>query len=472
MLAYTPVLHLLLSDGPDGGAPPAALVLTSANVSDEPLCFSAGDARDRLPLLADAVLDHDRPIHVPCDDSVVRVVGGEEVPIRRSRGYVPLPVALGRDFPPTLAVGGEVKNSCCLIDGSYAFCSAHIGDMGTLETTVAFQRVVEQLTTLHRLEPAVIAADAHPAYLTRVWAEERAGGPGEPELRFVQHHHAHVVSLLAEHGRIGQPIIGVAFDGTGYGDDAAIWGGEILLVGTEVAGFQRVGHLWPVDLPGGDGAVRNPCRMALAYLDAAGIEWASDLPPVKACSADELAAVGSQLRSGSGTVRCTSMGRLFDGVAALLGVRQRLGFEAQAAIELEILAAQWSGPRDDQCRLAFEVTADGILDYRPVISGLVAALREGVAVGRLAARFHDAVADALTVLVAGIAARTGVRTVGLTGGVFQNVLLTKACRTRVEAAGLEVLTHRLIPCNDGGLALGQAVVAGLASAAEADRQHA
>lgn len=470
MLGYSPVHHLLLRDVPGRAAKaPDTLVFTSANISDEPLCFEAADEHTRLALLADALLTHDRPIHVPCDDSVVRVIGGRELPIRRSRGYAPLPVPLGRPVPPVLAAGAELKNSCCLTDGDSAFCSAHIGDMGNLETLHAFGRAVTQLTTLHQVTPQVIAADLHPAYLTRQWAEGHAGNPGEPALHLVQHHHAHVASLLAEHGRLGQPVIGVAFDGTGYGLDGTIWGGELLLVMDATDRFDRVGQLLPVALPGGDAAVRNPCRTALAYLTAADLPWEPSLPAVESCSHSERTVLAAQLASGSGTVACTSMGRLFDAVAALIGVRQRISYEAQAAIELEILAGQASDA--DACRVLsrtpggwLPVGADRVIDWRPAIRGLTGELRAGVPAAALARAFHLAVATAVAESADRIARQTGVRTVGLTGGTFQNVLLTQACRRRLAERGLEVLTHRLVPPNDGGLALGQAVVAGLAAA--------
>ncbi|PZS15752.1 MAG: carbamoyltransferase HypF [Pseudonocardiales bacterium] len=463
LLPYTPLHHLLLAPVPGADVrAPDVLVLTSANVSDEPLCFDDDDAARRLPRLADAVLTHDRAIHVPCDDSVVRVVDGHELPVRRSRGFAPLPVGLVAGLPTTLACGGELKNTCCLIEGANAFCSAHIGDMGSLDTTRAFERAVSQLTTLHQARPQVLAADAHPSYLTRAWAERHSGGPGEPELRLVQHHHAHVVSLLAEHGRIGHPVIGVAFDGTGYGDDGTIWGGEILLLGRDTAAYRRAGHLLAVDLPGGDGAVRNPCRVALAYLDAAGVPWDRGLAPVDACPPAELVAVSAQLDSAVGSVRCTSMGRLFDAVASLLDVRHRVGYEAQAAIELEMLAEKG---RLDPAAAAppwrFGVGPDGVLDYRPVVRALVDGMRCGVPRESLAYGFHVAVAEAVADSVRQIAAASGVRLVGLTGGVFQNVLLLRACRQRLADDGFEVLVHRLVPPNDGGLALGQAVVAAL-----------
>src|SRR6202453_619005 len=277
MLPYSPIHHLLLAPVPGVDAPvPHSLVLTSANRSDDPICFTEDDAVQRLPPLCDAVLDHDRPIHVPCDDSVVRVVDDRELPIRRSRGYAPLPIDLGLDGPPVLAVGGELKNTFCLTDGARAYLSGHIGDMETLETLRAFERAVGQLSEI-RHEPVRLAADLHPGYHTRSWAERRAG---VRPLDLVQHHHAHVVSLLAEHGRLGEPVIGVPFDGTGYGCDQTIWGGEILKLGPDSHRFVRVGHLLAVPLPGGDAAVRNPWRMALSQLWMGGIAWTPDLPPI------------------------------------------------------------------------------------------------------------------------------------------------------------------------------------------------
>jgi hydrogenase maturation protein HypF len=443
MLPYSPIHHLLLDRGPD------ALVLTSANRSDEPICFTEDDAAQRLPPLCDAVLDHNRPIHVPCDDSVVRVVDDRELPIRRSRGYAPLPVDFGVDGPAVLAVGGELKNTFCLTDGSRAFMSGHIGDMATCETLRAFERAVGQLSEI-RHQPVRLAADLHPGYQTRSWAERHAG---DRPLDLVQHHHAHVVSLLAEHGRLGEPIIGVSFDGTGYGCDGTIWGGEILAVGHDSHRFTRVGHLLPVPLPGGDAAVRNPWRMALSQLWMAGIEWTQDLPPVTAATPAELRVTRSQLESGVGCVPCSSMGRLFDAIASLLGVRHRIDYEAQAAIELEVLATTAGTPT---VQLRMDVSDDGVIDPRGMIRAIVSAMCAGIEPALLAAVFHEAVADAVADAVALVA--HDVRLVGLTGGVFQNVLLLRWCRQRLQQAGFEVLTHRTVPPNDGGLALGQAVV--------------
>ncbi|MEE3066230.1 MAG: carbamoyltransferase HypF [Actinomycetota bacterium] len=458
MLPYSPVHHLLLTPAPE------ALVFTSANRTEEPICFTDDDVTSRLPGLCDAILDHDRPIHVPCDDSVVRVVkdqvkdqGAQVLPIRRSRGYAPLPVDLGRSGPAVLAVGGELKNTCCLTDGSRAYLSGHIGDMASWETLRAFERAVRQLGEI-RGEPARLAADLHPGYHTRSWAERRAG---DRPLDLVQHHHAHVVSLLAEHGRLGEPVVGVSFDGTGYGCDDTIWGGEILVLGHDSHRFVRAGHLLPVPLPGGDAAVRNPWRMALSQLWMAGIDWTPQLAPVAAASVEELRLTRSQLESGTGCVPCSSMGRLFDAIASLLGVRHRIDYEGQAAIELEALAERAAGPGPS---LPLTVRADGVIDPAPCIQTTVSALYAGTPTALLAAAFHRAVAIAVAKVVAQVAGP--IRLVGLTGGVFQNVLLSRGCRELLQRNGFEVLTHHTVPPNDGGLALGQAAISMLTALEE------
>jgi hydrogenase maturation protein HypF len=450
MLPYSPVHHLLLASVPGAHTNvPDALVLTSANRSDEPICFTEDDAAHRLSSLCDAVLDHNRPIHVPCDDSLVRVVDGRELPIRRSRGYAPLPIDLGLDAPAVLAVGGELKNTFCLTDGSRAYMSGHIGDMENLETLRAFERAVSQLSEI-RHQPVRLAADLHPGYQTRNWAERHAD---DRPLDLVQHHHAHVVSLLAEHGRLGESIIGVSFDGTGYGSDETIWGGEILAVGADSHRFDRVGHLRPVPLPGGDAAVRNPWRMALAQLWMADVEWSADLAPVETATSSELRLIRSQLENNVGCVACSSMGRLFDAVASLLGVRHRIDYEGQAAIELEVLADSASSPAVE---LRMDVRSDGMIDPAGMVRAMVSGLRTGAQPAALAAGFHRAVADAVLQVVSLVARE--VRMVGLTGGVFQNVLLLRECRHRLQQAGFEVLVHHAVPPNDGGLALGQAAI--------------
>jgi hydrogenase maturation protein HypF len=460
MLPYSPIHRLLLATVPGATGPvPDALVLTSANRSDEPICYTEDDAALRLPGLCDAILDHDRAIHVPCDDSVLRIIDGQELPIRRSRGYAPLPVDLRLDGPSTpavLAVGGELKNTFCLTDGSRAYLSGHIGDMATVATLRAFEQAVGQLSGI-RGQPARFAADLHPGYHTRSWAERHTG---DRPLDLVQHHHAHVVSLLAEHGRIGEPIVGVAFDGTGYGCDHTIWGGEILTLGPDSHRFARAGHLLPVPLPGGDRAVRNPWRIALSQLWMAEIDWTPDLAPVAAAAPNELRLIRSQLESGTGCVACSSMGRLFDAVASLLGVRHHIDYEGQAAIELEALAdSVANNPGAILPSLPLTVRADGVIDPSTAIQTMVSALYAGTPPARLAAAFHQAIAIAVAKLVSQVAGT--VRLVGLTGGVFQNALLLRECRNRLQLNGFEVLTHHMVPPNDGGLALGQAAISTL-----------
>ncbi|MET4612521.1 hydrogenase maturation protein HypF [Rhodococcus sp. PvR044] len=454
MLPYTPLHHLLFSPAP--GSPPdehpRVLVMTSGNTSGEPLCFDNDDARARLAGIADLFLMHDRDIAVPCEDSVLAVSEDREVPIRRSRGYAPLPILLPSPGPVVLAVGAEVKNTFCLTRQDLAFCSAHLGDMGTLESRRAFETSVRQLTTMHRAAPALIVADDHPGYSTMQWAARYAGA-NEIELRTVQHHHAHVASLLAEHGRLDSRVLGVAFDGTGYGCDATVWGGELLLVGPDILTTERSGHLQSFWLPGGDAAVRNPARVALSLLHEAGIGEVDDLPCTRALAAAERLLVASQLSSGAGAVRTTSVGRLFDGVSSLLGVCHRVSYEAQAAIELEALARQAGRPAP----LTMAIDG-GQLRLDALLTGLVAGLRRGESAASLALGFHHALATATAALALRIADRTGTGTVGLTGGVFQNRLLLSLLRTRLQGNGVEVLTHQRVPANDGGLSLGQAVL--------------
>ncbi len=464
LLPYTPLHHLLFAPVPGAGpgAPlPTALVMTSGNLTDEPICYEDDDARRRLGSIADAWLLHDRPIHVPCDDSVLEVDPGtgRELPLRRSRGYAPLPVRLPFDAVPTLAVGGELKNAFCLAAGHDAFMSQHIGDMGSVETWAAFERSTHQLSGLYDIRAAQLSADAHPGYQTRRWAEESSDVP----ITEVQHHHAHIASVMAEHGVApGRRVIGMAFDGTGFGTDGTIWGGEVLIAGYD--GFTRVGHLRQVPLPGGDAAIRRPCRAALAHLWAAGIEWADDLPAVAAVPPDQRAVLVHQFGRGAGCVPTSSMGRLFDAVASLLGLRHEATYEAQPAMELQWAAEDTAvGPPRPY---RFDLRGDE-LDPSPVLRALVADLRAGVGTGAMAAGFHAAVARLIGDVALVEHARTGIGTVALSGGVFQNTLLLGLARRELEARHLEVLTHRAVPPNDGGLALGQAAVAGYRAAAPA-----
>lgn len=327
--------------------------MTSGNVSGEPIVTDDREALERLAGLADGWLTHDRPIHVPCDDSVVRVCDGELLPLRRARGYAPLPLTLPVPVRQALAVGGDLKNVLCLGEGHRAWLSAHIGDMDDLATQHAFERAVAQLESITPVRPELIAADRHPGYRSARWADRNAAG--RPVVR-VQHHHAHVAAAMAEHGLDGgRPVIGVAFDGTGYGDDGAVWGGEILLA--DYDGFTRFGHLAYVPLPGGDAAVRRPYRMALAHLRAAGIGWSDELACVRACPADERLVLERQLERDLNCVPTSSMGRLFDAVSSLAGVCHESGYEAQAAMELE--AAALRAPAGDPGAYTFALRPPG-----------------------------------------------------------------------------------------------------------------
>ncbi|MFD3722791.1 carbamoyltransferase HypF [Streptomyces sp. NPDC058674] len=487
MLPYTPLHHLLL--GLPGDPPgPRLLVMTSGNLSGEPIVTDDAEALDRLAGLADAWLAHDRPIHVPCDDSVVRVCDGEPLVLRRSRGYAPLPIALPLPVTPALAVGGDLKNTFCLGEGRRAWLSAHIGDMADLATQYAFERAELQLESITGVTPGLLAADRHPGYRSGQWARRSAGGR---PLAGVQHHHAHIASAMAEHGLDGaRPVIGVAFDGTGYGDDGAVWGGEFLLA--DYAGYTRFAHLAYVPLPGGDAAVHRPYRMALSHLRAAGLDWTAGLPCVDACPPDELRVLRTQLERNLNCAPTSSMGRLFDAVSSLAGVCQVAGYEAQAAVELEAAAlgataAESTGeaaagavppavpavapaPGPGYAFALHAPAAGGTgpvtADPAPVLAAAAADVRAGTSPAVIAARFHSGVGDLVVSLCRLARERHGLDTVALTGGVFANTLLSSTCARTLRADGFTVLRHSRIPPGDGGLSLGQLMVAAAVHATE------
>jgi hydrogenase maturation protein HypF len=442
MLPYSPVHHLLLRPGD-------VFVATSANSSSLPLTHTNADARRDLAGIVDAFLMHDRGIHVPVEDSVVQATAEGLSPIRRSRGYAPLPVPLGDRDRPLLAVGGELKNTFALVRNGMAFLSAHIGDMGSLETQAAFEKSVRQLLTTHRRSPELIVADKHPGYATRAWGRREAERLGVPLLE-VQHHLAHALSLLAEQRASavagGRPLqeagVYLVCDGTGYGDDGAIWGGELLVLGDNPLDYTRAWHLPEFWLPGGDAAVQHPWRCAIALLREHGLD-ADDLPCASAAPPQELAAVRSQLDAQVAVVRTTSTGRVFDAVASLLGVCHNATYEAQAAMELEALARRCDHPEHGPA-LSWRGGLPELLER------LATGLREGAAAACLARLFHSALA---AICVAEIDAPSA----GLTGGVFANRLFTAEVRARLAARGCRGVTHRIVPPNDGGLALGQAL---------------
>jgi hydrogenase maturation protein HypF len=442
MLPYTPLHHLLLRRFP------RPIVLTSGNVSDEPIAYRDDDALERLSDIADAFLAHDRPIHIRTDDSVVRVVGGREMPIRRSRGYVPEPVTLPWPFPQAvLACGAELKNTFAVAKDEHVFVSHHIGDLENYETLRSFTTGIAHFRRLFDVEPQVVAHDLHPEYLSTKYAAELDA----VELVGVQHHHAHIASCLADNGETG-PVLGVAFDGTGYGTDGSIWGGEFLVA--DLTGFRRLGHLEPVPLPGGATAIRQPWRMAVAYLAENG-PLPADLDVLR--RNPNWTEVAELSRRGHHAPPTSSVGRLFDAVAAVLGVRDAINYEGQAAIELEQLA---DTTQTGQYRASI---SDGpVLRVRgaDLVRAVVDDLRAATPVPVIAARFHNGLAAAVVEVCVRLRESTGIDVVALSGGVFQNVLLLQRVTPMLDRAGFRTLLHSRVPANDGGISLGQAAIAG------------
>jgi hydrogenase maturation protein HypF len=448
MLPYTPLHELLFHPS---SLIPHPLVMTSGNFSEEPIATDNGDALARLAPLADAFLLHNRDIHVRCDDSVVRVFEGKELPLRRSRGYAPYPVKLPFNVPTILGAGAELKNTFCVTRENYAFLSHHIGDLENYETLRSFEDGITHFERLFRIQPKIIAYDLHPNYLATRYALDRAERDGLKAIG-VQHHHAHIAACMTENGLRGdQPVIGVAFDGTGYGTDGAIWGGEFLIV--DYRGFERAAHLEYLPLPGGDAATKHPYRIALSYLRQAGIEWADDLAPVRAASSIERATLRKQIESNLNTFPTSSMGRLFDAVASICAVRQSVNYEGQAAIEFEALA-----DGAEQGVYPFEVEG-GTIRLSVLMHAVIADVRSDVPTPLISARFHNGLAQLVLEVCEKIRRERALREVALSGGVFQNVTLLKKTVEQLRGADFTVYTHRLVPPNDGGLALGQAVIA-------------
>jgi hydrogenase maturation protein HypF len=430
MLPYTPLHHVLVRDL---GIP---LVMTSGNVSDEPIVFADDDARERLAEIADSMLVHDRAIHMRCEDSVARVVDGAPMILRRARGYAPAPIRFPLPIArPTLALGGHLKASFVYGTGNLAFASPHLGDLDELSAYEAFVTALSHFKGLHRIVPELIVCDMHPDYATTRLAEQM----GLPTMS-VQHHHAHFASAFADAGLHG-PAIGVIFDGAGYGADGTIWGGEILV--GEPANVWRAAHIQYVGLPGGDRAAIEPWRMAVSHLAAAGEPYADFAP-----DAERVAATLGR------AMRTSSMGRLFDAVAALIGIATHSVFEGQAAMQLEALA-RTAGP---EAAYPFELAADELV-VAPMIRAISRDVRMHVAPARIARRFHTTVVELAANACAQIARGEGLRDVVLSGGVFQNAILGNELPARLRALGLVPHVQRRVPPNDGGLAFGQLAVA-------------
>jgi hydrogenase maturation protein HypF len=452
MLPYTPLHHLLLRaiDAP-------ALVMTSGNRSDEPIAYDDHDARVRLAGIADLFLTHDRPIAMRCDDSVTRVVAGAELPVRRSRGAAPQPLSLPVPCDrPTLALGGQLKVTFALGHDRLAILSHHIGDLDHYEAYRAYVAAIAHYERLFALQPALIVHDLHPDYASSRYARER--GCEEVALLAVQHHHAHLASCMAENG-LDEPVIGVAFDGAGYGSDGAVWGGEFLT--GDYRAFRRAAHLRYVAMPGGEQAIREPWRMAAAHLADAGQDtgWLREYSPATALAAT-LRMIERRLNAPS----TSSAGRLFDAVAALAGVRPRVSFEGQAAIELEGLAAGETA--DGAYPFAIVPGSPLVIDTRPLIAEVAAERRRGRAAAVVGRRFHTTLVEIVAQVCLRLAAESGLSAVVLSGGVFLNALLTREVTLRLTRDGFRVYRHRRVPPGDGGLCLGQLAVA---AAWQADR---
>ncbi len=464
MLPYTPLHLLLFRSGGDKPLCPGLLVMTSGNKSDEPICYTDESALRELNGIADWFLINDREIYIRTDDSVTRIFRENEYVIRRSRGYVPMPILIGNDVlpagrPQVLACGGELKNTFCLNRGDEFYISHHIGDLENLETMQSFEEGIEHFKRLFDIKPVITAYDLHPGYLSTRYALERTEGIRIP----VQHHHAHIASCMAENGLTGE-VIGVAFDGTGYGEDGNIWGGEFFT--GSYYGFHRAGRLAYVGLPGGDAAAREPWRMALSYLYGSGFDI-TDIndPIIRGLIKDtdesrvrlKLHTVGRMLETGFNSPQTSGMGRLFDAVSALAGVGSVNSFEGQAAMDLENAALV--GYHGEYPYAAADREGLYVLDMGPVISGIVSDRRAGASAALISSKFHETAAAMVIDICGRLRSDTGLDRVVLSGGVFQNMLLLSRCTDILEKDGFRVYIHSRVPTNDGGISLGQAVIA-------------
>jgi hydrogenase maturation protein HypF len=448
-LPYTPLHHLLFQSGKF-----ESLVMTSGNLSEEPIAIDNEEAIRRLNQIADAFLVHDREIVRRCDDSVARVTAGQPQKLRRSRGFVPVPVQLEKETQAVLAVGGELKNTVCVVRGSEAFLSQHVGDLENLESYRFFEEAVQHLQRILETEPKVIAHDLHPDYFSTKWAQERTG----VELVGVQHHHAHVAACMAENHLDGK-VIGIALDGTGYGTDGAIWGGEVLV--TDYAGFERAAHFEYVPLPGGAAAIHEPWRMAVSYLAK---HFGKDveklgLPFLAEIDSRKLSVVLQMMEREINSPRTSSCGRLFDAVAALVGLRGTVNFEAQAAVELE-MAARDSG---SEAAYPLDLNLHGAIwqiGTKSLFEWLVRDVRKQTNVAEISRKFHNGLALVLVEAAEKIRERTKLNRVCLSGGCFLNALLLETMIAEMKERSFEVFFHTEVPAGDGGISLGQAVIAG------------
>ena len=447
MLPYTPLHILLLEPDP---AMPEVLVMTSGNISEEPITHENDESWQKLHHIADAFLLHNRPIATRIDDSVIAINNHTPYPLRRARGYAPNPIRVSQPLPQVLAVGPQMKNTFCLTREKYAFISHHIGEMDNWETYQDYQKAIQHFESLFRIQPEAIGYDLHPDYVSTKYAIERSTQEQLPRYP-IQHHHAHLAAALIENDLPAQQnIMGLIFDGTGYGLDGTIWGGEVLI--GNVLDFKRVFYLKPMPLPGGEAAIRKPARMALSTLWAYGLHWEDHLFPVKALSATELATLEHQLVHNINTPSTSSMGRLFDAISALIGVRERITYEAQAAIELEALADQ-----DEVGYYAWRMD-DSQINIKPLLQAVLKDLADHVGVRVISARFHNTIVQLSLEIATAIRKTYGINQVALSGGVWQNQFLIRKTFRALEKEGFSPCIHRYLPPNDGCVAFGQALI--------------
>jgi hydrogenase maturation protein HypF len=448
MLPYTPLHYLVMEEKPGF---PEVLVMTSGNMSEEPIAFEDTDAVNRLSPLADGFLTHNRDIHMRVDDSVMRVIDRSPVFVRRSRGFAPDPLPLPFSVRPIFAAGAELKNHFTLTRDSYAFHSHYIGDLENYETLQSYEKAVVHFENLFRIKPELLACDLHPDYLSTRYAQAISQENSLPLIQ-VQHHHAHLAACLVDNGwNSDEPAIGLTFDGTGYGMDGTIWGGEVLVGGYK--GFERKFHLGEFRLPGGEKAVKTPARTALALLSACNFPWTSDLLPVRFFDENERKVIQSQLTHNINSPVTSSMGRLFDGISSLIGIRHQVTYEGQAAIEMEALA-----DADETGFYQFTIDKDS-LDFQPVILSILGDINNKVSVNKISSRFHNAVTQLCLDLCCMMRKEYGLSTVALSGGVWQNAYLFVRMQKTLSENGFSVLAHKRVPCNDACISLGQSIVA-------------
>jgi len=473
MLPYTPLHHILLKDTE------LPLVMTSGNLSEEPIAKDNDEALKRLSGIADYFLIHNRGIYSRYDDSVAIVERGTNQLVRRARSYAPYPIHLTFRARQVLGCGAEMKNTFCLTRDNYAFLGQHIGDMENMETLEHFDNTISLYEKLFRIEPEIIAYDLHPDYLSTKYAQELSKS-SNIKLIPVQHHHAHIASCMADN-KLEASVIGVAFDGTGMGSDGHIWGGEFLVA--DYCSFDRVGHLEYLPLPGGDAAIKRPYRTAIGYVLSllgkdtlmAIIASGAKHPPVAfigEISEIEIGIIKRQIENGLNSPLTSSMGRLFDAVSALVNIRGEIDYEGQAAVELEMAAyAYHCEERSDEAisndkeSYPYRIIVDEgmrIVQLRDLLSAIIEDLEQGVSSGRISVRFHNTIARMTDEMCRLIADETGIKQVVLSGGVFQNRLLLRKTIKLLENSGFQVFAHKQVPCNDGGISLGQAVVANFA----------